>query len=386
MRARALVAVLTIVGGIVAAPAGLAATVGIRACGAAWTTAPQPVAPGGTSELDAVDAASPTDAWAVGNAFSGTTRTLTRHFDGTTWTDVSAPAPGSSAASTFAGVAALAPDDAWAVGASIRPNNLVRTSIEHWDGTAWAIVPSPGAGQPAGGALSGVAAAAPDDIWAVGSFGQGAPGRTLIEHWDGTAWTVVTSPNKGPFSNALSSVAVVTPDDVWAVGTWFMKAFVDRTLVLHWDGTTWKRVPSPSVGKGENHLVSVDAVTNDDIWAVGSRGLHTLTEHWDGVAWSVVMSPTPGGNADLAGVAVVATDEVWAVGGRLDRHARALRTLVERWDGTRWRVVNSANKGSSDNHLWGVTATTGKAFAVGSFFRAAGNGPPAPLVLERCGP
>ena len=154
------------------------------------------------------------------------------------------------------------------------------------------------------------------------SYGQGAPSRTLIEHWDGTAWSVVPSPNKGPFPNALSDVDAVAPDDIWAVGTWFTKAFDDRTLTLHWDGTAWSRVASPNAGptSAANDLVSVSAVATDDVWAVGLRGLKTLAMHWDGTAWAIVPSPTPEGNADLAAVVALATDDVWAVGGFVEPH------------------------------------------------------------------
>jgi hypothetical protein len=129
------------------------------------------------------------------------------------------------------------------------------------------------------------------------------------------------------------------------------------------------------------------AIAPNDAWAVGFHGLHRLTTHWDGTAWTIVPSPTPGGSSDLAGVVAIAPDDVWAVGGRLDRPANALHTLVEHWDGTNWIVVDSANKGPSDNHLWGVTTTTGRMFAVGTRFRnSRGTGSVAPLTLERCGP
>ena len=264
-------------------------------------------------------------------------------------------------------MAARTSTDAWAVGSFTKANNLVQTLIERWDGSSWTRVKSPNAGQPAGGQLSSVVALAADDAWAVGSFGQGAPSRTLIEHWDGTAWTVVPSPNKGPFPNALSDVDAVAPDDIWAVGTWFTKAFDDRTLTLHWNGATWSRVASPNAGPASaaNDLVSVAAVATDDVWAVGLRGLKTLAMHWDGTAWAVVASPTPEGIADLAAVVAVATDDVWAVGGFVDHTANAVRTLVEHWDGTAWSVVASANKGPSDNHLWGISAATGRLLAVG---------------------
>ena len=61
--------------------------------------------------------------------------------------------------------------------------------------------------------------------------------------------------------------------------------------------------------------MSVSAVATDDVWAVGLRGLGTLAIHWDGTAWTIVPTPTPEGIADLAAVVALATDDVWAVGG-----------------------------------------------------------------------
>ena len=48
--------------------------------------------------------------------------------------------------------------------------------------------------------------------------------------------------------------------------------------------------------------------------------------------------------------------------------------------------MESANKGPSDNHLWGISAATGRMLAVGERFKGGGTGPVVPLSLERCGP
>ena len=146
-----------------------------RTCGAAWTVAPQP-AISGSGGLEDVAASSSTDAWAVGHRFDSVDHAghvLIEHHDGTMWT-ISPSTDGPAAVqSALSGVAARTASDAWAVGSFTRANNLVRTLIEHWDGTAWTRVKSPNAGQPAGGDLSGVAALAADDVWAVGGYGQG---------------------------------------------------------------------------------------------------------------------------------------------------------------------------------------------------------------------
>jgi hypothetical protein len=44
--------------------------------------------------------------------------------------------------------------------------------------------------------LKGETAMSTSDVWAVGDYycSNGYPSRTLIEHWDGTQWSVVPSP------------------------------------------------------------------------------------------------------------------------------------------------------------------------------------------------
>ena len=45
--------------------------------------------------------------------------------------------------------------------------------------------------------LNGVAAVSSNDVWAVGFWVDGLQRRTLAEHWDGTSWTVVSTPYPG---------------------------------------------------------------------------------------------------------------------------------------------------------------------------------------------
>jgi hypothetical protein len=84
------------------------------------------------------------------------------------------------------------------------------------------------------GRLYGTAATSASDIWAVGLD----PGGSLIEHWNGTAWTRVPSPTPAP-AGALERVAVVSPSDAWAVG-WTGNGTSDfNALIEHWNGTSW---------------------------------------------------------------------------------------------------------------------------------------------------
>ena len=70
----------------------------------------------------------------------------------------------------------------------------------------------------------------------------------------------------------------------------------------------------------------------------------TLIERRSGSGWIQVPSPSPAERANrLMGIAAPATDQVWAVGYGL-RVATGSLTLIEVFDGTRWRVVRSPNK------------------------------------------
>jgi hypothetical protein len=177
-------------------------------------------------------------------------------------------------------VDALNSTDAWATGQTenVAPVGQSNTVALHWDGTAWTRIPTPDVAAQNGdfGHLLGVSALAPDDVWAVGiaanqpgTFGTGD--QALIEHWDGNSWSV-----RGgfPADSRLVSVTAVSADDVWAVGsTGYSGSF--KPLVLHWDGSVWNEVSTG--GSGEAWLSGISATPSGDLWAVGYQDQRTLT-------------------------------------------------------------------------------------------------------------
>src|SRR2546430_51279 len=198
----------------------------------------------------------------------------------------------------------------------------------------WEIVASANAGRQAN-SLSSVAAVADNDVWAAGwAFNaQLNAYRTVTEHWNGTPWNIVSSPNVPGFSNILQAISVASANDIWAVGYSQDTNFNTFTLTLHWNGTTWSIVPSPTVD--HDILFGVDAIATNDVWAAGRSRPggygedRTLTMHWNGANWTVVPSPNGGVNDnDLFGVAMVASNDVWAAGNN-----GSLATLAIPWDG-----------------------------------------------------
>jgi hypothetical protein len=235
----------------------------------------------------------------------------------------------------------------WARPGELRGGGLAA----HWDGSAWRTLVLPVQDHPAsetGGpydTLNAVAGTSPTDVWAVGQA-QDVPvseSRTLVMHWDGRSWNRVDSPNVlpeaggGGVDDTLQAVAALAPDDAWAVGSFEAQGIrldapaTDRPLALHWDGDGWTVVPLPDVGRGG--LTGVAATGTDDVWAVGQTvrtsggdyAVAPLALHWDGSGWSRVDLPVAD-DASLTAVAAVPGGGLWAVGNTTppDSPARGL--------------------------------------------------------------
>ena len=294
--------------------------------GAAWhlvTTATPPT----TISLSSVVVLSPTDVWVVG--YNRTPHqvgriTLFQHWDGKQWSTV--PNPNPTQPNYFdLSLAAVSSNDVWAVGQFYNAADSLLPLAERWDGTAWKLVATP-ALPGVTESLFYAAAHIPgtQQLWAVGYALRGprpAYGQPLIERWDGTAWQVVGSPPlpAGAVGGKLHGVVALSSTDAWAVGEYTASDLTIRTLVVHWDGTAWQLVASPDTWGA---LSSVAAVGAHDVRAVGHMAigggdnLHALIEQWNGSTWMVVTTPEPGG-ATYSSLSSIASDGAggyWAVG------------------------------------------------------------------------
>ena len=329
-----------------------------------WSVVPSPNG-SSSSNLSGVAAVSANDIWAVGssgNQMSGA-QTLIEHWNGSSWSVVTSPNPG-SIYNTLYGVTAISAANVWAVGYYVNTTGVTQTLIEHWNGTSWSVVTSP---SPATGnnELFSVSAASASSIWTVGfltnNTSQTPSDQTLIEHWNGTSWSVVKSPNPGSSSDHLNGVTAVSTSDVWAVGNG--KTSSGKTLIEHWNGTSWSVVASPSPGSGGDFR-AVDAVSAGNVWAVGyylsnSSSILTLVERWNGASWQVVKSANIGTSPSFNAVAAVSANDVWAVGSYHNPNSNEFfQTLTEQWNGTKWSVVKSPSPGSFSTQLLGVAAVS----------------------------
>ena len=242
--------------------------------GASWDVvdSPNPPMPGGgesANELYGVGVAGTDDVWVVGKTNDFTTsQSLILHWDGQQWTDFSTPDDGD--AGWLTAIDVLAPDDIWAVG--FNSVDFVQVNlIKHWNGQSWTNVEAPNVGPFVNG-LQGVSATSPSNVWAVGFhlevFGVDQVYQTSVLHWNGVDWKVVPSPNRTQLNNYLFDVVGIAAGDAWAVG------FYDNgsqllTMIQMWDGLTWSIVPSADTSDALNELTGVAAVSSSEVWTVG---------------------------------------------------------------------------------------------------------------------
>lgn len=364
--------------------AATVALVSPATAGASFTVVQSPNAPVGESVLNAVRASSATDAWAVGSSCCATNNfgrgALTEHWDGSAWSIV--PSLDTRFKDELLNaVIDISPTNAWALGETKQSGYRSGTPlILHWNGASWQPVAPPDGST---GKLLAAASSSPTDLWAVGDDNHGHP---LVLRSAGGAFRAVPVPQ---FSSVmhLRGVRAFTPADVWIVGD-----DGGGTLVLHWNGTTWARIPSPNPDPFSNVLHAVGGSPRD-LWAVGQQarsktstgvppGTRTLAIHWDGSRWTTLATPNVGDENTLRGVVSNAPGVMTAVGMFVDPSAGVLRTLAERWSGTSWSVRPTPNVGASDNLLRAVTPIPGSTgvWAVGA--RLTAGAPTRTLVLR----
>ena len=211
----------------------------------------------------------------------------------------------------------------------------------------WSIVPSPNPtgvtslGEPVGSSvfLYGVSCVNATNCTAVGSYDIADFGYTLVKSWNGSAWSIVASPNpSGGGGPILTGVSCVSATNCTAVGE-----RSEQLLVESWNGSAWSIVSSPDPsGSSGADFQGVSCISAANCTAVGSSyngsTFQTLVESWNGSAWSIVPSPNPSGSTDnvLYGVSCVNATNCTAVGQFTV--ASTSQTLVESWNGSAWSI------------------------------------------------
>ena len=353
-----------------------------NACAWHLASSPNKTTSGGSyqNQLNAVVANSATDAWAGGFYVSPTvSHALLQHFDGTKWTNVTAPKTGGSNEQILA-MTSTSSSDVWAVGYFFDPTaNQYETLVYHFNGTAWSKVASPNTG--IFSALRAVSADSPTDAWAVGQF-QDTSFNTLplIEHWNGSSWSIVNGYTLNEPYSTIIGVLALSSTNIETLGDFSVDQngdFLDPQGAVYNNGS-WTLANTPPMGSDSTSDNVLAAVTPTNMWAIGDwfdgANFQTYAQHWNGSAWTTVTTPDPGGppgsglDTALFGGAAVSNKDVFGVGTYWD--GQEWQTYTMQWNGSAWATVPSVDSGGADavyNMLFGAGRIPGtnQVWAVG---------------------
>jgi hypothetical protein len=214
------------------------------------------------------------DIWAVGEQYEGA---LFMHWNGSFWTEVSTPFQEGASA-----VDAISSREIWAVGRGSR-----RTPVVYrFDGRRWRMASSPRVTVGAQGKL-GIAAFAQDDVWIGYTTPVGHQGLYVVgaSHWDGTRWTNIKVSSDHVSDYNTVAVAGAGSRDVWLVSTNGFDEGLGRTYTAHFDGSAWTVVDSPNPGSYPDELHAVSVLPDGVVWAAGDAspfsGVDSLAMRYD---------------------------------------------------------------------------------------------------------
>jgi outer membrane protein assembly factor BamB len=357
-------------------------------CSTKWVQVPTAGGEPATTDFDGLSFDSVRDGWAVAN------NGLIERWNGTAWASV--PADPAVPGASFAGVAAISPNNAWAVGTKSSMGGQPSTLIEHWNGAGWKAVSSPNQSATFGNELNSIVAVPghSGELWAVGTtngsentsetIGQGRP---LILHRTASGWTRVTSaPEAGAWHGGLRRVDAVSENEVWAVGSQNPGgSAADGPFTEVWNGSSWIAWASNSPGAGLNRMYGLTADSPTDVLAVGiyskdaTDDRFPLEEQWDGTRWNTLHpAATAGQETFLVDAASGGPTSTWAVGetGPTDGTPS---TLIMHWHWTNWGSYASPNPSST-----GFNVMRAVAVAPGGFAFASGDSNTGPFFVREC--
>lgn len=151
-----------------------------------------------------------------------------------------------------------------------------------------------------------------------------------------------------------------------------------RPLAELWNGTRWRVVPMPGPATlVRTHLSQVSCESPRSCVAVGyhygSRGIADLAERWNGSRWRIIESRSPLGSGGLLNDVNCRNPFGCVAVGEYATGSGAVLALAELWTKGRWHVLRLPSQaGTEDTALYAISCSYSYCMAVGSQVDAAG--------------
>jgi hypothetical protein len=271
--------------------------------------------------------------------FGGNPQALAEAWNGTSWALQSVPNPTGATKSILGGVSCTSSTACTAVGWYTNSAGTTVTLAEVWNGTSWSVQTTPNPSEATTSRLNSVSCTSASACVAVGEYeyksGLSYKMQAFAEVWNGASWAVTSVPNPAETtSSSLRGVSCTSSSACTAVGR-----YNNVTLAERWNGTVWSVQSTPNPAEAsDSELRGVSCTSSSACIAVGEdhfpnpAGPHAFSEVWNGTSWVVksVPNPTEATSSGLSAVSCTSSSACTAV-GRYNS-----RVLAELWNGTSW--------------------------------------------------
>ena len=284
---------------------------------------------------------------------SGTQMPLSERWNGTSWKVLSTPGGGGDreVQVSLNSVSCSSSTACTAAGTASASDNLAL--VERWNGSSWAVQ-SP-SDPNVHDILNGVSCPSSSACSAVGLVADGPGYGTLAEGWNGSTWQLENSADPGGSEvTEFQGVSCTSSTACTAVG-YYSGSDQLVTLVELWNGTTWTVQSTPNPGDRTADLAAVSCSAPSACSAVGYSAppgtplanpvpvdiSRPLAERWTGSAWEIEATPhaLP---STLSGISCASASQCTAVGSQVSADGTTL-TLAEGWNGSKWQMESTPN-------------------------------------------
>jgi sugar lactone lactonase YvrE len=295
--------------------------------------------------------------------------------DGAERSRQAAAIPTGATLTNLTGVSCISANNCQAAGYYKNSSGTFVTLAESWNGTEWTVQSTPNPGGALESRLEAISCASSTNCMAIGYYKTGSEAfSTLVEHYNGTAWAIQSSPNTAGFAkNYLYSVSCGSSSDCWSVGKSAHTVIEElegkkpAALLEHWNGSAWSL---SSLTEAPAQLKRVSCGSASSCVAVtGQAGL--AVQRWNGTTWAsqTLATPPSGSGSTIKGISCGASGTCTAVGSYTSSGHSA--PLVERWNGSSWSVQAAVDpvgviEETISSSLEAVSCTSSACTAVGT--------------------
>ncbi|MET0558426.1 MAG: hypothetical protein ABW065_07115 [Solirubrobacterales bacterium] len=298
----------------------------------------------------ACDPASTNACTAVGKqvASGGTSSPYAQYWNGTSWVNQTAATPVGATAAELQADTCVSKTSCVAAGSYMTASGTFSLA-EAWNGSSWSVQTTP---NPAGATetrLKGVSCKELTACIAVGYSGSGSSSQPVAIRGNAGTWSLQSVPlPSGAVGAELTGVDCTSTTSCRAVGRYYPSASTSTYwgMAATWNGTSWtsEAVTKPTGEPKRSTLLDISCASGSSCAAVGgytnSSGTQvSYVERWNGTSWSWQSSPNPAGstNSPLQSVSCVESAPCVAVGDWLDSSA-VWRPVAQLWNGSSWEI------------------------------------------------